>query len=139
MDKDLLILVQQELKRLIEDHTFIKLKLSGLEDEEGKLQRKETEEILHNLRSCLGGILMRLDALEEGLAKTDKRVEQLEKRHTVDPGWLIGESIFIELLDLPILIISRSSYRNLSQIIRSESRMACLKIYVLYTICCSLE
>ena len=81
MDEDLITLVQQELQRLIEDHA----KLSASEGEEHRLQRKETEKILEKL-TCLDGTLIRLDAVEEGLARTDKRVEKLEGIHSLDPG-----------------------------------------------------
>ena len=84
MDKDLITLVQQELQRLIEDQAT-KSKLSAFEGEEQRLQRKETEKILEKL-TCLDGTLIRLDAVEEGLARTDKRVEKLEGIHSLDPG-----------------------------------------------------
>jgi len=85
VDKDLITLVQQELQRLIEDHANIKSKLSAFEGEEHRLQREETEKILEKL-TCLDGTLIRLDAVEEGLARTDKRVEKLERIHSLDPG-----------------------------------------------------
>ena len=85
VDEDLITLVQQELQRLIEDQANIKSKLSAFEGEEQRLQRKETEKILEKL-TCLDGTLIRLDAVEEGLARTDKRVEKLEGIHSLDPG-----------------------------------------------------
>ena len=86
VDKDLITLVQQELGRLINDHTIIKSKLSAFDSEEHALQRKETEKILQKLVTCLDGVYIRLDAVEEGLARTDKRVEKLETIHNVYPG-----------------------------------------------------
>ena len=85
MDKDLISLVKQELQRLIEDHANIKSKLSAFEGEEHWLQGKETEKILEKL-TCLDGTLVRLDAVEKGLAGTDKRVEKLERINSLDPG-----------------------------------------------------
>jgi len=103
VDKDLLTLVHQNLKDLINDYKNINKQLANVKDavtvldecldvlvqqqnelqEAEKTRTKETDKILKRLLSfekiVNESLLMQVQALEGGLSKTDSKVENLEQ------------------------------------------------------------
>ena len=99
MDKDLLCLVQREVKEIVKDFALHDARLDAMEEkfeEAGKGRREEFDKIMEKLvlikkflheelsrqvqglKECLAATNIKLEELGQGLAKTDDRVEQLK-------------------------------------------------------------
>lgn len=74
--KDTLSLVQNEVRDLIKDYQSMESKLKEV-SENGS---EEFKNVLETLLSIEEKLSMRLQVVEEGLADTNDRVEQLEQR-----------------------------------------------------------
>ena len=74
--KDTLSLVQNEVRDLIKDYQSMESKLKEI-SENGS---EEFKNVLETLLSIEEKLSMRLQVVEEGLADTNDRVEQLEQR-----------------------------------------------------------